>query len=114
MPKQLGGSGGTLVDAIKAVTELGNHSLAAAFCFVGTSYLYRAYYRLKKSYSHQKLFGGSANVNLTAGTGLSNALEISTPAAEELNVNIREENGKRYLNGRLPSGNQFTFIPLCC
>ncbi|STY59826.1 Uncharacterised protein [Mannheimia haemolytica] len=31
VPETLGGSGGTLVDAIKAVTELGNHSLAAAF-----------------------------------------------------------------------------------
>ncbi len=31
VPETLGGSGGTLVHAIKAVTELGNHSLAAAF-----------------------------------------------------------------------------------
>lgn len=59
VPETLGGSGGTFADAIKAVTELGNHSLAAAF----VSWGHRTFIEhiiASKSYSPPKLFGGSA------------------------------------------------------
>ncbi|HHW7519952.1 TPA: acyl-CoA dehydrogenase family protein [Mannheimia haemolytica] len=101
VPATLGGSGGTLVDAIKAITELGNHSLAAAFVSWGHRTFIEHIIASKNPIPRQSYLAELLNGNLTAGTGLSNAMKFLA-GIEELNVTISEQNGKRYLNGRLP------------
>lgn len=101
VPSELGGSGGNLVDAIKAITELGNHSLAAAFVSWGHRTFIEHIIASKNAVPRETYLTDLLQGNLTAGTGLSNAMKFLS-GIEELNVKIREENGKRYLNGRLP------------
>lgn len=101
VPTELGGSGGNLVDAIKAITELGNHSLAAAFVSWGHRTFIEHIIASKNAVPRETYLTDLLQGNLTAGTGLSNAMKFLS-GIEELNVKIREENGKRYLNGRLP------------
>ncbi|MFA9488049.1 MULTISPECIES: acyl-CoA dehydrogenase family protein [unclassified Mannheimia] len=101
VPTELGGIGGTIVDAIKAITELGKYSMAAAFVSWGHRTFIEHIIASKNPIPRQSYLADLLNGNLTAGTGLSNAMKFLS-GIEELNVNIREENGKRYLNGRLP------------
>ncbi|QIM67763.1 dehydrogenase [Mannheimia granulomatis] len=101
VPTAFGGSGGNLVDAIKAITELGNHSLAAAFVSWGHRTFIEHIIASKNPLPRETYLSDLLSGNLTAGTGLSNAMKFLS-GIEELNVSIREENGKRYLNGRLP------------
>ncbi|QLB18222.1 acyl-CoA dehydrogenase family protein [Mannheimia granulomatis] len=101
VPTDLGGSGGNLVDAIKAISELGNHSLAAAFVSWGHRTFIEHIIASKNPLPRETYLSDLLSGNLTAGTGLSNAMKFLS-GIEELNVSIREENGKRYLNGRLP------------
>lgn len=101
VPETLGGSGGNLVDAIKAITELGNHSLAAAFVSWGHRTFIEHIILSQNPIPRETYLSDLLSGNLTAGTGLSNAMKFLS-GIEELNVSISEQNGKRYLNGRLP------------
>lgn len=101
VPQALGGSGGNLVDAIKAIAEVGNHSLAGAFVSWGHRTFIEHIIASQNPVPRETYLADLLSGNLTAGTGLSNAMKFLS-GIEELNVTIREENGKRYLNGRLP------------
>ncbi|AHG72314.1 Acyl-CoA dehydrogenase [Mannheimia sp. USDA-ARS-USMARC-1261] len=101
VPTELGGNGGNLVDAIKAISELGNHSLVAAFVSWGHRTFIEHIIASKNPIPREIYLADLLSGNLTAGTGLSNAMKFLA-GIEELNVKISEENGKRYLNGRLP------------
>ncbi len=100
MPETLGGSGGTLVMRSKplpnwVITRWLRH------LFRGDIVPLSSILSPQNSIPRQSYLADLLNGNLTAGTGLSNAMKFLS-GIEELNVNIREENGKRYLNGRLP------------
>ncbi|MDD0824110.1 acyl-CoA/acyl-ACP dehydrogenase [Mannheimia sp. AT1] len=101
VPTALGGNGGNLVDAIKAIAELGNLSLSAAFVSWGHRTFIEHIIASKNPVPRDTYLADLLQGTLTAGTGLSNAMKFLS-GIEELNVSIREENGKRYLNGRLP------------
>lgn len=101
VPENLGGVGGTVWDAINAITEISKLSLTAGFISWGHRTFIENILQSANPVPRQKWLANLLDGSLAAGTGLSNAMKFLS-GIEELNVSIREKNGKRYLNGRLP------------
>lgn len=101
VPTSLGGAGGTIQDAIEKVTEVAKLSLTAAFISWGHRTLIETLLSSENSTPKTLWLADLLHGKLSAGTGLSNAVKFLA-GVEELQVNIREDNGKLYLNGRLP------------
>lgn len=101
VPEELGGSGGSKTDVIDALTELGKHSLTAAFISWGHRTFIENILASANPYPRTVWLPELLTGQRSAGTGLSNAVKFLSEL-EELNVTITEENGSYYLNGRLP------------
>ncbi|PWC13354.1 acyl-CoA dehydrogenase family protein [Brenneria corticis] len=100
VPDELGGSGGAIIDAIEAVSEVARCSLTAAFVFWG----HRTYIELLLQ-SPQSALRESQLPDLLAGktagaTGLSNAMKFLS-GLEELQVTGREDEKGWTVDGRL-------------
>lgn len=101
LPAEFGGDNSSKTAAVEVIGELAEHSLTASFIAWG-----------QRTFIETLLLSGQTQLldqwlpdlltgHLSAGTGLSNAMKFLSDI-EELNVTIVEENGKRYLKGRLP------------
>ncbi|QIW15676.1 dehydrogenase [Pasteurellaceae bacterium RH1A] len=100
LPEELGGLGGDLQSAIKAISQVARYSLTAAFCAWGHRTLIENL-RQSRSPLHQALVPELLSGKRAGGTGLSNAVKF-TSGVEALNVSISQKGEKFYLNGRLP------------
>lgn len=101
VPTIYGGIGGTKEDVIEALTELGSHSLTAAFVSWGHRTFIENILASDNSYPRDTWLPELLTAKRAGGTGLSNAVKFLSNI-EELNVTLVEENGKQYLQGRLP------------
>ncbi|AGO16255.1 acyl-CoA dehydrogenase family protein [Glaesserella parasuis] len=101
VPSQLGGSGGTIQDAIHAIQSVSQISLTAGFISWGHRTLIENLLASSNSYPKEQWLADLLSGKRAGGTGLSNAVKFLS-GIEELQVTITHENGKYYLNGRLP------------
>ncbi|MGT2907384.1 acyl-CoA dehydrogenase family protein [Streptococcus dentiloxodontae] len=101
VPTEFGGAGGSHTEAIDALTELGEHSLVAAFIGWGHRTFIENILEADNSYLRDNWLPELLTGQLAAATGLSNAVKFLSKI-EELNVKIIEKDGKHYLRGRLP------------
>lgn len=101
VPTAFGGDGEPIQKAVDAITELATYSLTAAFISWGHRTFIEHILASDNPAPRENWLADLLSGKLSAGTGLSNAVKFLS-GVEELNVTIREENGKRYLNGRLP------------
>lgn len=101
VPEDLGGSGGSQVDVIDALTELGRYSLTAAFISWGHRTFIENILTSSNPYPREKWLPELLTAERAAGTGLSNAVKFLS-AIEELNVTIVHQDGRYLLKGRLP------------
>lgn len=101
VPEALGGSGGDRTDVIDALTELGYHSLTAAFISWGHRTFIENILASDNPYPRETWLADLLTGERAAGTGLSNAVKFLSKI-EELNVTISEKEGQYVLNGRLP------------
>ena len=101
VPTVYGGVNGTKEDVIEALTELGTHSLTAAFISWGHRTFIENILASENPYPRETWLPDLLTAERAGGTGLSNAVKFLSNI-EELNVTIVEEKGKLYLQGRLP------------
>lgn len=101
VPTTYGGLGGSKEDVIEALTELGSHSLTAAFIAWGHRTFIENILSSDNPYPRDAWLPELLTAERAGGTGLSNAVKFLSDI-EGLNVTIIEENGERYLQGRLP------------
>lgn len=101
VPKEQGGSGGSREEVIRALADLGHHSLTASFIAWGHRTFIETILASDNPYPRETWLADLLTGKRAAGTGLSNAVKYLSDI-EELNVTIFEEDGKLYLRGRLP------------
>lgn len=101
LAKELGGDGSSITKAIDAISEIAQYSLTAAFISWGHRTFIENVAKAENPIPRQTYLPALLTGEISAGTGLSNAVKFLS-GVEELQVSIREENGKYYLNGRLP------------
>lgn len=101
VPTELGGNGGSVQDAITAIQEVSQYSLTAGFIAWGHRTLIENILASDNPYPRETWLADLLSGKLSGGTGLSNAIKFLS-GIEELQVKIVEENGKQYLQGRLP------------
>jgi alkylation response protein AidB-like acyl-CoA dehydrogenase len=101
VPAHLGGSGGDIVDAIAAIAEVAQRSLAAAFVLWG----HRTYieYLLQSPNKPlvEELLPGLLTGNVAGATGLSNAMKSLT-GLEPLQIAADQQDDTFILNGKMP------------
>lgn len=101
IPEEYGGTGGDKTQLIDAISELGQHSLTAAFISWGHANFIDNIFHADNPYIRETYLNDLLSGEVAGATGLSNAVKFLSKL-EELNVTISEENGKRYLSGQLP------------
>lgn len=101
VPAELGGSGGSDQDVIEILAELAQHSLTAAFISWGHRTFIDNILQTDNPYFRDHYLDQLLTGHYAGATGLSNAVKFLSDL-EELNVTILEEDGQRYLTGRLP------------
>jgi alkylation response protein AidB-like acyl-CoA dehydrogenase len=102
VPEYLGGAGGTTADAVEAIANVAQHSVAAAFVFWGhRSFI--EYLLLSPNESLRECWLPSLLSGETAGaTGLSNAIKFLS-GIEHLQIQARSLSNDRWsLDGQLP------------
>jgi len=101
VPKELGGLGGSVVDAVELLSSLAEHSLTVAFVFWGQrtfiEYLVASPYREPRERWLTALLDG----RIAGASGLSNAMKFLS-GIEELDVKLAPEAGSLLLEGRAP------------
>ncbi len=100
VPQALGGSGGTVADAVESIAEVASHSLAAAFVFWGQrafiEYLLHSPNTILRDHLLPSLLSGE----LAGATGLSNAMKFLS-GIESLQLRARDQGDGWCLDGRL-------------
>ncbi|MGO4685415.1 acyl-CoA dehydrogenase [Hyphomicrobium sp. 2TAF46] len=101
VPKDIGGDGGTLPEAVRAIADVAERSLAAAFVLWG----HRAYieYLLQSPNAglRNRLLPRLLEGSLAGATGLSNAMKFLA-GIEDLQFLGRENGGRWVVTGKLP------------
>ena len=101
VPEELGGRGGNDTDVIEVLKELAHHSLTASFISWGQRTFIDNILKSPNPYFRDHYLEGLLSGEYAGATALSNAVKFLSDL-EELNVSIVEEDGQRYLKGRLP------------
>ncbi|WP_447790826.1 acyl-CoA dehydrogenase [Pseudomonas farris] len=96
----LGGSGGTVADAVEVVAEVASHSLAAAFVFWGQRAFIEYLLQSPNTVLREGLLPSLLVGELAGATGLSNAMKFLS-GIEALQVRARPQDSGWTLNGRL-------------
>ena len=97
---QLGGSGGTVADALEAMANVASHSLASAFVFWGQRAFIEYVLQSPNSALRERLLPDLLSGQLAGATGLSNAMKFLS-GIETLQVRARTQPNGWSLNGRL-------------
>lgn len=101
LPRQVEEGKASQQDYIEALAELAQHSLTAAFIAWGHGTFIDNILKTDNPYFREHYLDKLLTAEYAGATGLSNAVKYLTNL-EELNVEIVEEGGKLYLEGRLP------------
>ncbi|MCW2271180.1 hypothetical protein D3C77_03300 [compost metagenome] len=96
----LGGSGGTVADAIEAVAQVASHSLAAAFVFWGQRAFIEYLLQSPNVGLRERLLPSLLSGELAGATGLSNAMKFLS-GIEALQVKASPQAAGWTLDGRL-------------
>lgn len=96
----LGGSGGTVVEALEAVASVASHSLASAFVFWGQRAFIEYVLQSPNKALGERLLPDLLSGQLAGATGLSNAMKFLS-GVEALQVRARAEANGWRLDGRL-------------
>jgi len=98
--RNLGGSAGTVADAIEAVAQVASHSLAAAFVFWGQRAFIEYLLQSPNAALRERLLPPLLSGELAGATGLSNAMKFLS-GIEALQVKASPEAAGWTLDGRL-------------
>ncbi|MDD2058739.1 acyl-CoA/acyl-ACP dehydrogenase [Pseudomonas sp. GD03860] len=98
--QNLGGSGGTVADAIETVAQVASHSLAAAFVFWGQRAFIEYLLQSPNAALRERLLPQLLSGELAGATGLSNAMKFLS-GIEALQVKASPDAGGWNLDGRL-------------
>ena len=96
----LGGSGGTVADAIETVAQVASHSLAAAFVFWGQRAFIEYLLQSPNAGLRERLLPALLSGELAGATGLSNAMKFLS-GIEALQVKASPQAAGWSLDGRL-------------
>lgn len=101
VPQEVGGGGGSIVDALEAIADVAEHSLTAAFVFWGQRTFIQYLLDTSNEVLRDRWLPRLLDGNFAGATGLSNAMKYLS-GIESLQVRASaHENGLR-LEGRLP------------
>jgi alkylation response protein AidB-like acyl-CoA dehydrogenase len=101
VPQELGGSGGSICDAIAAVAAVAEHSLTAAFVFWGHRTFIEYLLQSPNQQLAERLLPDLLAGRLAGATGLSNAMKYLC-GIESLQSTVTEADGAYILDGKLP------------
>jgi len=96
----LGGSGGTVADAVEAVASVASHSLASAFVFWGQRAFIEYVLQSPNQGLRERLLPDLLSGRQAGATGLSNAMKFLS-GIEALQISARAQDAGWTLNGRL-------------
>ncbi|HJR29610.1 acyl-CoA dehydrogenase family protein [Pseudomonas citri] len=97
---RLGGSDGTIADAVEALAEVAGHSLAAAFVFWGQRAFIEYVLQSPNTALRERLLPSLLSGELAGATGLSNAMKFLS-GIEALQMRARASAAGWILSGRL-------------
>ncbi len=100
VPKERGGSGGNVLDAIDAIADVAGHSLTAAFVFWGQRAFIEYLLQSPNRALGDRLLGELLDGTLAGATGLSNAMKFLS-GIESLQVTATPAGDGWNLDGRL-------------
>jgi alkylation response protein AidB-like acyl-CoA dehydrogenase len=101
VPTALGGSGGSILDAVEAVAQVASHSLTAAFVFWGQRSFIEFLLQSDNAGLRERLLGDLLSGRLAGASGLSNAMKHLC-GIEQLGISSQAQDGGWWLEGRLP------------
>lgn len=101
VPKEFGGLGGSVQQAVEITQKLANYSLVAGFISWGHRTVIHNLLKSLNPKPRELWLSDLLNGKLSGGSGLSNAVKFLS-GIEELQVKIVEKEGKLVLQGRLP------------
>lgn len=101
VPETEGGAGGSNQQAVEITQHLANYSLVAGFISWGQRTVIYSLLKSQNPKPKALWLNDLLSGKLSGGSGLSNAIKFLS-GIEELQVKIRETDGKLVLNGRLP------------
>lgn len=101
VPVALGGDGGSIGDAVEAVTQVASHSLTAAFVFWGQRAFIEFILHSDNPALAEQLLAQLLDGQLAGASGLSNAMKHLS-GIESLGLKAQQQGTPWCLNGRLP------------
>ncbi|GGF58410.1 hypothetical protein GCM10007301_17570 [Azorhizobium oxalatiphilum] len=101
VPQALGGSGGTIIDAIAVLAEAATHSLAAAFVLWGHRTYIEYLLQSPNAGLREALMPALLDGSLAGATGLSNAMK-HLAGIEPMQLTAQAEGGGLAVDGRMP------------
>ncbi|MDW8313411.1 MAG: acyl-CoA dehydrogenase family protein [Rhodovarius sp.] len=101
VPRQQGGAGGTVVDAIEAIAAVSAYSMAAGFQFWSQRTFIEYLLQSPNAALREQLLPGLLAGRIAGATGLSNAMKFLS-GLEELQVTARPEGATWRVDGQLP------------
>ncbi|WP_045834548.1 acyl-CoA dehydrogenase family protein [Hyphomicrobium sp. 99] len=101
VPKEFGGDGGELVDAVAAITDVSSRSLAAGFVLWGHRTYIEYLLQSPNAALRERLLPDLLKGSLAGATGLSNAMKF-LEGLEELQFAARPVGDRLVLGGKLP------------
>lgn len=101
VPASVGGSGGHALEAMRAVAEVAQHSLTAAFVFWGQRTFVEYLVQGQCPQLRERFLGALVRGEIGGATGLSNAMKYLA-GIEELSVRAVASGAGFRLSGRLP------------
>lgn len=100
VPRALGGSGGDIGDAIQAIAEVAQYSLAAAFVFWGQRTFIEYLLQSPNKALQERYLANMVNGETAGASGLSNAMKF-LGGIEALQISAADEGDTLRLNGRM-------------
>jgi alkylation response protein AidB-like acyl-CoA dehydrogenase len=100
VPTELGGTGGDVRDAIRAIAAVAEHSVTAAFVYWGQRTFIEYLLRSPNTALRERLLPALLDGGLAGATGLSNAMKFLS-GMEPLQINAEVEPGGWRLDGQL-------------
>lgn len=101
VPRELGGAGGHLTDAVAAIADVSERSLSAGFVLWGHRTYIEYLLQSPNAALRNRLLPGLLAGTVAGATGLSNAMK-HLEGLEELSFEARSEAGRRLVSGKLP------------